>query len=425
MILSVNLDKTQNYIISVSGGVDSMVLLDFLYKKKYNLKVVHFNHSIRKDSFKDKILIENYCKEKNIVFYYFKLNLNIKEKNFQNKARILRLEKLKKVASEYKTKYIITAHHLDDLSENVFLKILRGSSLSGYGGMKTSCNYDNFILLKPFLYIEKNKIIEYAKKNKIIFLEDYTNQQNIYLRNQIRNIIIPFFKKSRNFLKNIIKFHSQINEVSNFIRKKTIIFLKYQNNFNIFNLKSFLNLDITIQKDVILFLFENRKISKNFFLINNIIHGLNNEKKPFIIWKLNFDYSLIKKYKEFTIEHNNFLNLMNTEYKEPFLHFSENKSDISFCNIIEKIYYNSNNFFPPLIIRKKKPKDVLKFNFGTQKLKNFFINKKIILFQRKLISIITDQKNNIIWIPNLYVNKTLGKTNFLYLGINYKNNKIS
>lgn len=157
MFFCINLDKTKDYIISVSGGIDSMVLLDFLYHQNYKLKVVHFNHSVRKDSIKDKNLVYDYCLKKNIDFHYFKLNLNYEEGNFQNKARILRLEKLKQVALQYKTKYLLTAHHLDDLSETIFLKILRGSSLLGYSGMQDSCLYEDFILLKPFLYTEKKK----------------------------------------------------------------------------------------------------------------------------------------------------------------------------------------------------------------------------------------------------------------------------
>ncbi|WCA22245.1 tRNA lysidine(34) synthetase TilS [Candidatus Phytoplasma oryzae] len=417
MFLSIVLDKTDKYIISVSGGIDSMVLLDFLYHKKYRLIVVHFNHSIRQEAIKDKILVKNYCKKKKINFHYFKLNFNNNEKNFQNKARILRLEKLKEIALKYKTKYLITAHHLDDLSETIFLKILRGSSLLGYSGMQTLCYYDNFILLKPFLYLEKKKIIEYAKKNKIMFLEDKTNKQNIYTRNKIRNQVIPFFQESHNFLQNIKKFHFQISEIHHFIRKQTFLFLEKQNIYNFFDLKSFLNLDIIIQKDIILFLLENKKIYKNFVLINNIIKSLNNKKKPFIVFNLNSQYELVKKYDFFSIVLKSSLNESNTQSLKFILYLHKEKIFISFCSIIQKIYYDDDNFFPPFIIRQRQKGDILKFHFGTQKLSKFFINKKVLLSKRNKILIISDQKNNIIWIPDFYINKTLGKNNFVYLGL--------
>ncbi|RAM57735.1 hypothetical protein DH96_01360 [Candidatus Phytoplasma oryzae] len=417
MLLSLNLDKRKEYVISVSGGVDSMVLLDVLYHKKYKLIVVHFNHLVRPNSFQDKNIIQEYCRNKNIIFHYFELN--IRGKNFHHQARILRLEKLKKIASKYKTKYLITAHHLDDLSETIFLKILRGSSLLGYSGMKNFCFYNDFILLKPFLYIKKKKIIEYAEKNKIYFLEDYTNKQNIYLRNQLRNQIIPFFKQKYNFLKNIKKFHFQIDEVSNFIRNQTFLFLKEQNIENILSLKKFYHLDIVVQKDIIIYLLEQKKINKNFFLINSIIKGLNNIKKAFIIWKLDQKNILVKQYDHFCIKNQNLEKYENQILKEkkPLLHCSKKKMLISFCSIIQKIYYDENNFFPPFFLRKRKSGDILKFSFGTQKLKNFFINKKVILPQRDNIWLVLDQKKNIIWIPKFYVNHMLGNEYFCYLGL--------
>ncbi|MDV3173756.1 MAG: tRNA lysidine(34) synthetase TilS, partial [Candidatus Phytoplasma stylosanthis] len=125
--LSSQLDQKNVYIISVSGGVDSMVLLDYLYHLKYSLIVVHFNHLKRNQSFEEKKIVEQYCFLKKIPFHYFELK--IEEKDFLNQARSLRKEKLKKVAVQYKTFYLMTAHHLDDLSETILFKIARGSSI--------------------------------------------------------------------------------------------------------------------------------------------------------------------------------------------------------------------------------------------------------------------------------------------------------
>ncbi|MDC9031810.1 tRNA lysidine(34) synthetase TilS [Columbia Basin potato purple top phytoplasma] len=414
--LCLKFDKKNTYIISVSGGVDSMVLLDYLYNSKYNLIVVNFNHLKRKDSLKDKILIEKYCCSKQISFYYFELN--IKEKNFQNEARLLRQEKLKQIALKHKTNYIITAHHLDDLAETILFKIARGSSILGYSGMQTSYFNNGFYFLKPLLYIPKQEIVSYASNKKITFLEDYTNNLNIYTRNKIRNQIIPCFKEINNFLKNIKKFHLQMTEINMFIRKQTHDFLeKKQNNF-CFNLKSFLKLDIVIQKDIILFLLEEKKINKNFDLINNIIKGLQNDQKSNITWNsLSSEWLFIKQYNKFFWQTKQRKQEKNNKFLKPLLYYSNKKDLLSFCCLIQKILYDPNNIKPPFFLRKRQPGDILRFSFGKQKLKKFFINLKIPLTERDKIWLVVDQQNIIIWIPNLYLNSTLGQKKYLYFGL--------
>ncbi|WP_323847769.1 MAG: tRNA lysidine(34) synthetase TilS [Phytoplasma sp.] len=411
--LCLEMDKKQIYIISVSGGIDSMVLLDYLYHLQYNLIVVHFNHLKRKESLKDKILIKEYCLLKKIPFYYFELN--IEDQNFQNKARILRKEKLKLIASKYKTPYLITAHHLDDLAETILLKLSRGSSLLGYSGMQSSYCHDNFYFLKPFLYISKDKITSYAIKNAIPFLEDYTNKLNIYTRNKIRNQIIPFFKKINNFLKNIQKFHFQITEMNTFLKRQTNFFLKKMNN-NFFDLKSFLQLDIVIQKDIIVSLLEKKNIYKNFYLINNIVKGLQNNNKPNITWAFpSLEWLLIKQYHKFFWQKKIKTEQVN-QMTKPSLHYN-NKNVLSFCSSIQQIFYDVDRLQPPFILRQKQPGDILQFHFGRQKLKKFLINSKINLTQREKIWLVVDQQNIIIWIPRLYFNSTLGDKQNIYFGI--------
>ncbi|WP_341266395.1 tRNA lysidine(34) synthetase TilS [Candidatus Phytoplasma fraxini] len=412
--LCLNLDKKNIYIVSVSGGVDSMVLLDYLYNLKYSLVVVHFNHLKRKQSFKDKILIQQYCIFKKIPFYYFELNID--QKDFQNQARMLRKQKLKEIALKYKTFYLITAHHLDDLAETILFKISRGSSLLGYSGMQSSYLHDNFYFLKPFLYVSKEKIISYAVQNKIPFLEDYTNNLNIYTRNKIRNKIIPFFKEINNFSKNIQKFHCQMTEMNTFIRKQTNCFLK-KTEENYFDLKSFVQLDNVIQKDIILCLLEQKDIYKNFDLINNIVKGLQNIQKPNITWNLpSQKWLLVKQYNKFFWEQQNTTININPII-QPSLHYNVDKRVLLFCSSVQKIFYDSEKLKPPFVLRQRKPGDILQFNFGRQKLKKFLINSKINLIEREKIWLVTDQQNIIIWIPNLYFNSTLGSKNYIYFGI--------
>ncbi|KND62748.1 tRNA lysidine(34) synthetase TilS [Candidatus Phytoplasma phoenicium] len=414
--LAIKLEHKNIYIISVSGGVDSMVLLDFLYHRQFCLIVVYFDHCQRKDSFKDKLLIEQYCKTKNIPLHSFQLT-TLETNNFQNNARLARQTILKQVASQYKTHYIITAHHLDDLAETIFMKILRGSSLLGYSGMKSSYVLQNFIWLKPFLYLSKQTIKNYAQQNNIPFLEDSTNNLDFYTRNKIRHHIIPKLKTMGNFLKKIKHFHLQIQESSDLITKLTNVFLKQQKS-NYFELKAFLQLHVTIQKNILLCLLEAKQIIANFELISNIIEGLCNYKKPNNKWYLNKKWYLIKEYDKFFFQMHSQLDAMLLKKKaKPLLYSCINIQLLSFCTIKQIIFYDEGMLLPPFYLRQRQPGDILHFSFGSQKLKKFLINNKITTLQRNLLWLVVDQNNTIIFIPRLYFNKTLGQQKYLYLGL--------
>ncbi|MDO8057323.1 hypothetical protein OC698_01260 ['Gossypium sp.' phytoplasma] len=109
----------------------------------------------------------------------------------------------------------------------MLLKLSRGSSLLGYSGMQPIYLMEKFVFLKPFLYLSKEKIINYANHKKISFLEDETNQNDYYARNRIRKFVIPYLQKEHNFLKNIYKFHIQLTEIYRLVKEQTNLFLKY------------------------------------------------------------------------------------------------------------------------------------------------------------------------------------------------------
>jgi tRNA(Ile)-lysidine synthase/bifunctional protein TilS/HprT len=412
--LSIKLNVKNIYIISVSGGVDSMVLLDYLFHQNIPLIVVHFNHLIRTEAILDKELVQNYCKEKKLPFHYFELNLS--KKDFQNQASLLRKKRLKEIAVQYQTSYCLTAHHLDDLAETIFLKIIRGSSLLGYSGIQPSHKEDEILFLKPFLYLSKDEIICYAIEKKISFLEDRTNSLNIYTRNKIRNQTIPLLKKEYNFLKNIQKFHFQISEAHDFIRKQSQLFLNQQTLKDCWNLNDFLFLHSAVQKDIILTCLEQKKIMKNFVLINNIIKGLKNINKPNAEWDLNVDWLLIKQYNKLLWKKKILLDY--EILQKPLLYGCVNKKLLSFCKEKQCFFYDEGKVKFPLFLKKRGNLEVLAFSFGTQTLKKFLINKKIPLSIRKKLWLVADSNHTVLWIPYLYVNQTLGKEKTFHLGIN-------
>ncbi|NLB85036.1 MAG: tRNA lysidine(34) synthetase TilS, partial [Acholeplasmataceae bacterium] len=176
----INIDFSKKLIVSVSGGVDSMVLMDFLRRLKLNIVIVHFNHQVRGQSIDEANMVRDYAEKYCLPFNYFKLDLNLTS-DFQNKARNLRRKHLEDVAKRNQTPYIVTAHHLDDLLETILIKITRGSSLDRYCGMELIAQQGEFIYVKPSLYQQKEKFYSFAEEYDVPFMVDQSNFSDSYL----------------------------------------------------------------------------------------------------------------------------------------------------------------------------------------------------------------------------------------------------
>ena len=135
--LKKTLPNNQTIIAAISGGPDSIVLLNLLLqvKKEKNLKIVcaHVNHKLRKESANEAQMIKNYCQKNNVIFEY--MEINEYKGNTENYARKKRYEFFEKLIKKYSSPFLLTAHHGDDLVETIIMRLIRGSSLKGYGGL--------------------------------------------------------------------------------------------------------------------------------------------------------------------------------------------------------------------------------------------------------------------------------------------------
>lgn len=180
--MEVNIEPGK-YILAVSGGVDSVVLFDLLIRKpEIELVVAHFNHGIRDESDEDEVFVTVSAKRRNILCEvgHGKLGPTASEET----ARTARYNFLNQVKDKHEALGIITAHHQDDLIETAFINLLRGTGPKGLISMLT-----NSEIVRPMLQIPKNQILKYAKDNQLVWVEDKTNQDTKYLRNNIRAIM--------------------------------------------------------------------------------------------------------------------------------------------------------------------------------------------------------------------------------------------
>ncbi len=393
-------------ILSVSGGVDSLVLFHILKKHNFNLVVVHFNHQKRKQSLKEKTYIQNLCANLAVAFEYFALFIDEKE-NFQDAAHKLRKKHLKEVANKYNTNIIITAHHLNDLAESVLMRLSRGSNLLGYSGISFKYFKDGFLFLKPLLYTEKDKIINYADENKIKYFKDYTNQLDAYTRNRFRNYIIPqLIEENPQFLTKIIQYNQMLNESFAFIRSQTQLFLNDKTSFLISN---FQNLDKAVQKDVISYLLEKLKIPITTTKIQAIISFLLTAG-PNQTFDLTKDKQVIKVYNKAYFKKKETPNFFKQQLHLDGLNILPNNTFVLFDNNFgektnNKVILCYNKLALPLFARTRQEGDILYFSYGHKKLKDYYIDKKIPKAQRNSDIIIADNNNQILAILGKYYNK--------------------
>lgn len=180
------------YVVAVSGGVDSVVLLNLLSElkntshdgSKYKYVVAHFDHGIRTDSNLDRILVGQLAKDYKLPFVFTEGHLGAGAS--EALARDARYEFLSGVQKASKAQAIITAHHQDDVLETAIINIIRGTGRKGI----TSLN-DHRHLRRPMLHISKEQIRNYASEQGLVWREDSTNQDMGIMRNYIRGVILP------------------------------------------------------------------------------------------------------------------------------------------------------------------------------------------------------------------------------------------
>jgi tRNA(Ile)-lysidine synthase len=173
------------YIVAVSGGVDSMVLLHMLLEKPgLELVVAHIDHGIRQASSEDRKLVQAYAENKGLEFYYTEAYLGADAS--EETARDARYSFLNQLKAEHQALAIILAHHQDDVLETAILNLIRGTGRSGLSSLK-----NQGVLIRPLLDFKKSQIIEYANLHNVAWVEDETNKRTNYLRNYIRHIIVP------------------------------------------------------------------------------------------------------------------------------------------------------------------------------------------------------------------------------------------
>ena len=211
--------------VAVSGGIDSMSMLHFLnsVKDDFDIEIVAINvdHSIRENSAKDTLFVQNYCNQNHIRFYKFKIDsVKIASENkmcLEEAARKGRYGIFDSLISRGIVDKICLGHHLQDQAETILLNIFRGAGLNGAKGM----DYVRDKFVRPLLNTTKLEIRTYASLNEVPFVEDDSNYDESYSRNFLRNVIMPKLRmKWTNIDKNLVDFGNICKEDDEYIKSQ-------------------------------------------------------------------------------------------------------------------------------------------------------------------------------------------------------------
>ena len=188
--------SSDKILLTVSGGVDSVVMCNLFHKAGIKFGIAHCNFQLRgKESDDDEKFVENLAKKYKVPFYcehFFTKEYSEKTGvSIQMAARELRYDWFEEISKTEKYNYISTAHHKDDSIETFFINLTRGTGIAGLHGILAK--HGNII--RPLLFATKNKIREFATKEKIKFREDSSNASDKYMRNKIRHSIVPVLRE--------------------------------------------------------------------------------------------------------------------------------------------------------------------------------------------------------------------------------------
>ncbi len=398
--------KGKKLLLAVSGGIDSIILLELFHQLKYKIAVLHCNFSLRGlESDGDEAFVKAFCYDKKIPVFI--QNFDTKQfaidykLSIQVAARKLRYDWFYEQLNEHNFDFILTAHHLDDNLETFIINLSRGTGLDGLTGIPSQ----NDKIIRPLLPFSREEIENYANENGIQWREDSSNASDNYLRNKIRHGIVPILKEiNPNFLDSFQKTQNHLSDAQTIVADGEYIIFKEVVTENedgtiYFNLKKLLQLsnysaylyqwlkefEFTAWQDIydLVYAQSGKKVfSENYILLKD---------REFLI--LYADETVNDK-EEYFIEENQL------EVKIPL--------NLSICKVADIFETNSNAIFVdknklqfPLTIRKWQESDYF-YPYGMKgkkKLSKFFKDEKFSIHNKANVWLLCSN-NEIVWIIN-------------------------
>ncbi|MFC7394746.1 tRNA lysidine(34) synthetase TilS [Scopulibacillus cellulosilyticus] len=439
-------------VVGVSGGPDSMALLDYLNKAKqsWDIKIVacSIDHMLRgDDSRKDLEYVASFCSQKDILFEGKSVNVPLfKEEHHMSTeaaARHCRYKVFGNVMKKYNASMLALAHHGDDQIETMLMRQVRGSFGAARAGMPVSRPFMGGKVIRPFLIVTKKEIEEYCFKNGIEPRIDKTNESDEYTRNRFRKVILPFLKTENPLVHLRFQHDSEIlyddnNYLDQLAEEKLsdIVTNKRQEQMTI-SIQHFLRTPIPLQRRIIHlilnYLYHNKHIEPSLqsIHIETLLDWFRSDK-PSGMQHLPDRLIAVRSYDQCTFSFSqNDAEQAGYQTALAIPGVTEVPSGKVIAKVTDDItaYGKGLNRFicpyhqviQPLLVRSRQNGDRItpKGMSGTQKIKDIFINAKIDRRLRDEWPVVVDANGYVLWLPLLRhsdkASMDVNSTNYLVL----------
>lgn len=385
-------DKEKTYVVGVSGGPDSMALLNMLYEQGYKLIVCLVNYNTREECIVEQTKVKEYCLKRNIHFETIDVIYYKKYGNFEAWARNVRYNFFLETVKKYRCEGVFIAHHEGDLLETYLIQKHR-RIITKHFGLKEETELLGIRIIRPLLKYTKEQLVEYCNEKELFYSIDATNLEDDHLRNKIRNRILSKYtlEDKRKTLEKIekenLKRKISVEKIENIVKTDKI------------SIEAFLNLE-EVEQHLLLYHVITTKIKEmisklSYYRIHELIKTLKSDK-PNVFIKLYGSYYFIREYNSFFVKE--------VQDEDSFSYIMEGPSILDtkeFCCDFRvdtsnlKIYESSY----PLTFRNVKESDVVKFGNIHKKVNRILIDDKVPLSKRKRYPIVEDKDGNIVYIP--------------------------
>lgn len=423
---------TDRLLLAVSGGVDSMVLLDLIQRLPNVVKpwfgIVHVNHQLRKASIEEEKFLVDYCRSANIPFFLKRWPVEEQPtEGIEVAAREFRYAFFRKVLKEQQATHLLTGHHGDDQVETILMRLVRGGQLESIAGIKEQRSFYGSRLTRPLLPYSKEMLYRYSQERSVAFFEDETNKSLNYTRNRYRHQIVPLLKKENTqILTHFSEFSSDLQDVITVAKKeieKNAASVCIEKNPFCWELDIhlFSTLEPAMKRQVMQSLFNRlfkneasefgRKHQRQIMqLIENNKPNSQLDLPGNWIGKKIYQTFYFLKGKEQLEEKNKKIEatlLLNLEEWLALPNggriglFEATKGSVIPNRTKQIIWLDPLSIQLPLKVRNRKPGDRMTLKGlqnGSKKIKDLFIDQKIPLNKREEALLVTDNKGEIIWL---------------------------
>ncbi|WP_155594064.1 tRNA lysidine(34) synthetase TilS [Lysinibacillus cavernae] len=426
------LKQDDHLLIAVSGGVDSMALLQYFVQtqEQWNIQVeaVHVDHMLRgKSSAEDRAFVQKYCDENGVYLHATEIAIPaimaLENGNTQLICRRERYRYFNEILQKTNANKLVTAHHADDQLESVLMALTKNATMNSMQGIRPQRLFEGKSLIRPFLTVTKSEIREYLLREGLDYREDASNSKDTYVRNRFRHHVVPLLEaENPRVTEQVTHFTKQLQEDDTFLMTlaqdvfSQTIKRSNENTYSM-EIKAFQLVPLALQRRLILillnYLYKDSNTIQSYALLTSILK-LCDTTAGYAEIHLPEDFLAIRRYGKLMIQKNKpsegltslekkiistadgWTTLINGE-RLCIVNLHDLSSEL-LTDTAQLFYFNASKLHLPLYIRARKDGDrmLLKGMDQPKRLSRLFIDEKIPLNERNSWPLLISQSDEVV-----------------------------